>query len=193
MIETEVWKDIPDYKGLYQVSNFGNVKSLKGKEKILKPQPNNNGYLRVGLSKNGNCIQFFVHRLVASAFLKNDNNLPCINHKDENPSNNHVDNLEFCNHTYNMNYGSIIERKSKSMKGKMLGKNNPMYGQKHTEESKKKMSTPIIQYSKNNVFIKEFESITQASIELNILKTSICNCLKGKSKHCGGYIWKYKE
>lgn len=192
MENIEIWKDIPEYEGLYQVSNWGRVKSLKGKEKILKLQPNSNGYLRIGLSKNGNVIYFFVHRLVASVFLKNDNNHPCVNHKDENPSNNHVDNLEFCTHEYNMNYGTIIERKRKSMKGKFDGNNNPFYGQKHTEESKKKMSTPIIQYSKENVFIKEFESITQASIELNILKTSICNCLKGKSKHCNGFIWRYK-
>lgn len=204
-METEVWKDIEGYEGLYQVSNMGNVKSLERtitcqdgskrtyKSKLLKPQPNNMGYLRVGLSKNNNWIQFFVHRLVASTFLKNNNNLPCVNHKDENPLNNHVENLEYCNHTYNMNYGTIIERKRKSMKGKMSGENNPFYGKQHTQESKKKMGTPIIQYSKDNVFIKEFESITQASIELNISKNSICNCLKGKSKYCRGYIWRYKE
>lgn len=192
--EVEIWKDIEGYEGLYQVSSFGNIKSLHfGKEKLLKPQPNSNGYLRVSLSKNNNWIYFFVHRLVASVFLKNNNNLPCVNHKDENPLNNHVSNLEWVTHKENMNYGTIIERKRKSMKGKFDGKNNPFYGQKHTEESKKKMGTPIIQYSKDNVFIKEFESITQASIELNISKNSICNCLKGKSKHCGGFIWCYKE
>lgn len=192
----EIWKDIPDYEGLYQVSNLGRIKSLYfGKERILKPQPNSMGYLRVGLSKNGNWIHFFVHRLVASVFLKNDNNLPCVNHKDENPLNNHVDNLEFCNHTYNMNYGTIIERKRKSMKGKFDGENNPFYKQKHTEKSKQKMSKakakPILQYTLDNIFIREWDSAKQAENELGCY--GIGYCCKGKRKSSGGFIWKYKD
>lgn len=142
--EIEIWKDIEGYEGLYQVSNMGNVKSLNykrsGKERLLKPRKNKLGYMFVGLYKDNKPKNFRVHRLVAMTFLENPNNLSCVNHKDENPSNNHVDNLEFCTHEYNMNYGTIKERKSKKMKGKFKSENHPMYGKHHTEESKQKMS-----------------------------------------------------
>nr|DAO38314.1 MAG TPA: homing endonuclease [Caudoviricetes sp.] len=100
----EIWKDIEGYEGLYQVSNFGRVKSLdryvlrnentlfvKG---IVLSQLNNRGYLTVRLCNSGKYKNYFVHRLVANAFIHNDNNYSEINHIDENKHNNHVDNLE---------------------------------------------------------------------------------------------------
>ena len=100
----EIWKDIEGYEGLYQVSNLGRVKSLqmyanggyKKRVKILKPCNNGNGYYVVYLMKNKKRSVNYIHRLVAQAFLKNFNNYKCINHKDENKSNNNVDNLEWC-------------------------------------------------------------------------------------------------
>ena len=113
---TEIFKDIPGYEGLYQVSNLGNVKSLNyrqtGKEQILRlhPKIKNKGYFKVRLFKNGIVKSYFVHRLVAEAFIPNQNNYPIINHKDENPSNNSVSNLEWCTYSYNINYGTRNEK-----------------------------------------------------------------------------------
>lgn len=117
----ELWKDIPGYEGLYQVSNIGNVKSVdrhrpdkngryvfhQGKK--LTPQLND-GYMYVILSKDGKQYSCKVHRLVAMAFIPNPENLPYINHKDENKSNNCVDNLEWCSKSYNDRYGTTPER-----------------------------------------------------------------------------------
>ena len=99
----EVWKDIKDYEGLYKISNLGNVFSIKS-NRILKKPSNPKNYHRVALRKDGNTKVCSVHRLVAIAFIKNDNpnknNL--VNHIDENKLNNRVDNLEWCDDYYNM-------------------------------------------------------------------------------------------
>lgn len=129
----EIWKDIPNFEGIYQVSNLGNVKVLdryvnsaiknnnkvKRKGKLLK-QYNKRGYFQVSLSKNHKRYYFGVHRLVAIAFLPNPNNLTQINHKDENPLNNNLSNLEWCTAKYNCNYGlrnSKIYNKTSFRKG----------------------------------------------------------------------------
>ena len=102
----EIWKDIKGYEGLYQVSNFGRVKSLHGKEKILKPYHKSTGYIQVILCKNYKTVARMVHRLVAEAFIPNPENKSQVNHKDENPLNNVDSNLEWCSATYNINYGT---------------------------------------------------------------------------------------
>ena len=118
----EIWKDIPGYEGIYIVSNFGKVKSLqrtrKGSygsirivyEKILNHKIDKDGYHIVTLSKEGKTKCIGVHRLVAQAFLPNSYNFPMINHKDEDPSNNFVDNLEWCDAKYNCNYGTRVDK-----------------------------------------------------------------------------------
>ena len=115
----EIWKDINGYNGIYQVSNLGRVRSLgndKGKkDKIRKQVKNSKGYLRVGLHKDGATTWEYVHRLVAQAFIPNTDNLPQVNHKDENKENNCVDNLEWCTNKYNCNYGSKNEQVSKKV------------------------------------------------------------------------------
>ena len=117
----EIYKDIEGYEG-YQVSNHGNVKSLerecKGKsrkDKILKPFNNKDGYLRVGLYKEGKLKNHYVHRLVAEAFIENHNNFREINHRDEDKANNCVSNLEWCDRKYNINYGTRNEKISKQV------------------------------------------------------------------------------
>lgn len=114
MIIKEIWKSITDYEGLYEVSNLGRVKSLGNnksrKEKILKPAKDRKGYLYVILCRNGKVKNFKVHRLVAEAFLPNPEGFPEVNHKDEDKTNNQVENLEFCDCKYNINYGSHNER-----------------------------------------------------------------------------------
>lgn len=110
----EVWRDIKGYEGLYQVSNLGDVKRIKGErcyyDRIIKQKKSWSGHMYVMLSKDGIRKNLRVHRLVADSFIPNPNNYPIINHRDENPSNNNVDNLEWCTQKYNMNYGTIIQR-----------------------------------------------------------------------------------
>ena len=120
----EIWKDILGYEGYYQVSNFGNVKSMDRiverknngtgnlplKSRILSLNTYPRGYKRVTLRKNNISKSFFVHRLVAEAFIPNPNNYPYVNHKDENPSNNHFDNLEWCINEYNIRNGKLGQR-----------------------------------------------------------------------------------
>lgn len=183
-IENEIWKSL-DFMGYpdYEVSSFGRVKSLKfGKEKILHQGKTKQNYLHSQLWKNGKGKQFFVHRLVASAFLKNDNNLPQINHKDENPLNNRVENLEWVTPKENSNYGTRNERVSEKLKDKSK-----------SEEHKRNISKPILQYTLEGVFIREWDSATQAIKELNIQNSHISDCCKGKRNKCGGFIWKFKE
>ena len=115
----EVFKAIEGYEGLYEVSNLGRVRSLDSydrlgrlhkKGKILKPAIIKDGYLQVHLSKEGKKKTFMVHRLVAQAFIPNPEGLPIINHKDENPKNNRVENIEWCDYKYNSIYGTCKER-----------------------------------------------------------------------------------
>lgn len=113
-MKTEIWQPVKGYEGLYEVSNLGRIKSLNynhtGKEKILKPANNGWGYLQIVLCRDGKVKHFKVHRLVAIAFLPNPEGLPEVNHKDENKSNNCVENLEWCDVKYNINYGSRNEK-----------------------------------------------------------------------------------
>lgn len=125
MTENEVWKDIIGYEGVYQVSNLGNVKSLERKRfngrvlvnkksQIMKQYILKNGYCSTRLYKDGKSKNHLIHRLVAIAFIPNPQNLPQVNHKDENKGNNCVDNLEWCDRVYNNNYGTAQQRHSES-------------------------------------------------------------------------------
>lgn len=118
-MEKEIWKDIKNYERFYQISNLGNIKNYRNK--LLQPRINKSGYNRVILHKDKHGKEFLVHRLVAEAFIPNPNNLPCINHKDENKANNCVENLEWCTQKYNSNYGNIrIKQHNTRLKNKKL-------------------------------------------------------------------------
>lgn len=182
----EIWKDVGvikgvDFSGLYMVSNFGNVKSLNyngtGKEKVLKPSKNKyNGYLQVCLYKKGKRKMYLVHRLVAEAFIPNPNNLPFINHKSEIKSQNNAENLEYCGHLYNCNYGTRNKRMTEKLKGKY-----------NTKTSK-----PVLQIDKNtNEVIAEFPSVAEAIRQLGYSTGNISACCLGKLKTYKGFIWKY--
>lgn len=176
MEEVEIWKDIPEYEGLYQVSNFGRVKSFKrkgnNKERILTASNNNTKkYWKVQLSKKDKIKHFSVHKLVALAFIPNPENLPCVNHKDENKDNNHVSNLEWCTYQYNTNYGTRNERaRNKMINGKL--------------------AKPILQFSLKGEFIKEWESISEIQRQLNI---NVSYTLLNKTIHTYNYFWFYKD
>lgn len=181
----EIFKDIKEYEGLYQVSNLGRVKSLNynktGKEKILKPTTNKKGYQFVGLYKEGKTKNFLVHRLVAMAFIPTpmDTNATQVNHKDENPANNCVENLEWCTPKYNINYGTHNERIAKRRTG--------VYNTK--------ISKPVYQYSISGDFIKEWESTHEVERVLGIAHSSISACCLKKLhyKTAGDFVWKYKD
>ena len=176
--EKEVWKDIQGYEGKYQVSNLGNVKSLqyrnKHEEHLLNKGYQTNGYYFYTLMKNAKGKNFLIHRLVASHFIPNPDNLPCVNHIDEDKSNNKVDNLEWCSYIYNSNYGTAIERRVKTSADKRPN---------------------ILQYTLDGKFVKEYSSITEAERCTGIKKGNICSCCKNRigCLTAGGYIWKYKN
>ncbi|WP_373742375.1 NUMOD4 motif-containing HNH endonuclease, partial [Jeotgalibaca porci] len=118
MTGSEVWKDVVGFEGFYKVSDRGNIYSVERIDsrgyrcggRILKPSCNKKGYLRVNLCKNGMVKSKRAHRLVAEAFIPNPKGFLEINHKDENKSNNRVENLEWCTREYNNTYGTRIER-----------------------------------------------------------------------------------
>lgn len=109
----EIWKPVNGYETLYEVSDLGNVRNARRK-KLLSPYTGNSGYKRVKLYRYGIRERFLVHRLVAQVFIPNPQNLPQVNHKDENKTNNRADNLEWCDNKYNMNYGTRTKRASET-------------------------------------------------------------------------------
>ena len=131
MSDSEVWKDIVGYEGLYKVSDKGNIYSV---ERIgsqgnkwggitLKPAITRTGYLQVQLYKNGIMERNYVHRIVAEAFITNPNNHPEINHIDEVKANNNVKNLEWCTKKYNINHGTRNERSAQANSKKVKAVN----------------------------------------------------------------------
>ena len=174
----EYWKDINGYEGLYQVSNYGRVKSFAKKQiRILKGSPIQKGYLQVALYKNNKIKCFLIHRLVAENFIPNPNNLPQVNHKDENKQNNHINNLEWCTVLYNNNYGTKKERLSKV----------------YNKELHQTTSKNIIQFNKKMEKINQFKSVREAERKTKISNGNISECCQGKRKTAGGYIWKYEN
>ena len=186
----EVWKDIKftdtdgteyDYTGLYQVSNMGRVKSLNykhtGKIGIRKHDVHWNEHHMVGLYKNGHEKRFFVHRLVAFMFIENSNptEWTIVNHKDENPHNNVWTNLEWCDHKYNLNYGTCQERRVK----KQSGENNPCFGKTYGENPNAKKVVCVETG-------KVFDSMKEASEWMGHAGHSkISACCNGKRKTAG--------
>lgn len=166
MADAEIWKDIKGYEGLYQASNQGNIRNAQTWV-VLRPANNNNKYPTVSLSKNGEKHSKNVHKLIASTFIPNPLNLPQVNHKDEDKTNNCVDNLEWCSNSYNCNYGTRNKKVAKKIK-------------KH-----------IIQSNLDGEEIMCWFSLTDAHDSTNISISKISECLKGKRKTYGGYIWKY--
>ena len=162
----EIFKDIKDYEGLYQVSNLGRVYSFIT-NKFLKPNLNKNGYLTLHLK--GSSKQFKLHRLVAETFIQNTNNFPCVNHKDEDKTNNCVDNLEWCSYKYNNNYGTMQQR------------------------GHEKLSKPVLMLDFNGNIIKEYDSLIIAAKDFGKKSSSgihiACN---NENRTAYGYKWKYK-
>lgn len=183
----EIYKDIEGYEGLYQVSNLGNVKSLNfrntNKEGLLKLGFDKDKYLRVSLNINGFKKLFGVHRLVATTFIPNPENKPQVNHIDGDKTNNNISNLEFCTAQYNTQHAFNI-----GLKVAKKGKEHYAYGKKGKEHHSSKI---IYQYTIQGDFIKKWNSLIDAYNELNINKSDISTCAKGKLKTAGGFKWFY--
>lgn len=171
-LEGEIWLSIEGYEN-YQVSNLGRVKSLRNRygtyrEKILKQGKMKNGYLCVKLCKEGKMKICYVHRLVANAFIPNPNGYRCVNHKDEDKTNNRVDNLEWCTQKYNVNYKNAIQRRAE------------------------KQSKQVYQYDKNRTLVAIYPSVAECGRQ-GFNFGHIAACCRGKLKHYKGYIWSYTE
>ena len=164
----EIWKDIEDYEGLYQVSNLGRVKS-SDTNRILKGNKDRGGYLLVNLYKNSVSSTKKIHRLVAQAFIPNPENKPQVNHIDENKTNNMVSNLEWSTNKENSNHGTRTDRSSKTRSISIIATNLK------TDES------------------TEFHGGGECARQLGLHHSSITSVLKGRYKQTGGYTFKYKE
>ena len=186
----EVWKNVVGYEGLYQVSNLGNVKSMERvvkrirrgtfsvKERILKKSITGDGYYQVGLSKDGKEKNHKIHRLMAEAFFDYKNKKLVINHKDGNRLNNELSNLELCTQSHNIKEAIRLGTKEPPCLNKI--------GKLHSR------SKPVIQYDKNDNFIREWENARQVERELGYLPCNIYSCCRGIYKSAYGYKWKYK-
>lgn len=164
----EIWKFIEGFDNKYEVSNLGRVRSHKT-SKYLKPYCNNDGYLVVGLSKNNKVKTLSLHRLVAKYFVPNPDNLPEVNHKDYNATNNQYDNLEWCSRAYNIEYS----------KDRII------------RATKQRFSRVIYQYNQEGVLVKTWNLIMDIHRELGLNHRQITDCCNGKVKTCGNYVWSY--
>lgn len=186
----EIWKDIDGYNGKYQVSNLGNVRSFSkwSNGKVLKsgrtkgnPHPYKFVVLVNGSRKSKK--NEYIHRLVAKSFVENPYGLTEVNHKDGNTLNNNVENLEWCTHSQNMIHASntgVLCRGQDKWKGKL----NPK-------------SKPVLQFTKNGLLVKEWESVNQIMCKTGIPASSIFKCCNPEKypheKSAYGYIWRYKN
>ena len=177
----EEWRDVPNYEGIYQVSNLGRVRSLDRevvykngrrhiyKGKILRLSLNCQGYQKAMLSVNGVHSTPRICRLVAEVFIPNPLGLPQVNHKDEVKTNDCVDNLEWCTAKYNVNYGHRGEKCSD------------------------KTSIPVVQMDMSGNVIREWKSAKEAELATGIDHSHIARCCRGKLGQTGGFKWKYKN
>ena len=175
METNEIWKDIKDYEGLYQVSNLGRVKSIPRKGTVKTERIIAGGfdgkYTFYALSKNNRRKLILGHRLVAEAFIPNPNNLPQVNHINEIKTDNRVENLEWCDEKYNINYGTGVERRA-------------------VQKRKR-----IMKLTMGNKEICIYNSLTEAAKDSKASAGCISSCCNGRKdyKSAGGFKWKYIE
>ena len=193
-MNNEIWKPIKGYEGKYEVSNLGRVKSKerisnccynstrKTKEKIIAHYLEKNGYLSVCLFKEGKHTKR-VHKLVASAFIPNPNNYPCINHINGNKLDNNMNNLEWCTYSHNVKEAFRLG----------LANNSEKQRNAVREYCKKHKNKPLVQLDINNNLIKEWNSAVEVEEKMGISRKNISQCVRGKNKTAGGFKWLFKE
>ena len=183
----EIWKDIEGFEGLYQVSNLGRVKSLEKlshgdyirkmrvRERILNLHPDGKGYLMAWLYKDGIRKTMKVHRLVANTFISNTDNKPQIDHINADKQDNRVINLRWCTGKENFHNPITYKKNSESK-----------FGEKNHH------ARAVLQYTLNNVFVKEWSCINDICRELGVGHSHISQCCSNKRNKVYGYIWRYK-
>ena len=196
---SEEWKQIKEYENLYEISNTGKIRSIdkivnvsnqygaKAKRVIkgrMLKQTFNGQYYVVGLYKNNQMKQHFIHRLEAQTFIENKNNFTCINHKNGNKLDNRIENLEWCTKSYN-----TIDAWKNGLIKIPKGNKNKMYGK---FGKKANASKSVYQYDKNMNFIKKWNCQKDIERELGYKQSCISNCIIGNSKSSHGYIWRLK-
>ena len=164
----EVWKDIKGYEGIYAISNYGRVKNI-ATDKILSPVNNSKGYYKVELRKEKIGKRYYIHRMVAEAFLPNPNNKTEVNHRDSNPSNNHISNLEWVSSSENTKHAVY--------KGALCAWGN--------------RAKPIEAINIESGIVSRFATISEAERTFNT--RHITDVLKGKRHQCKGYTFRYIE
>lgn len=167
MATDERWLPIKGCEELYLISNFGRVMN-KATSRVLRIRYTRGGYARVNLSKNGQIKTRRIHRLVGEHFVPNPLNLPEINHINEIKADNRAENLEWCDRSYNVNFGTRIERQ------------------------RKKVSKPVVQMSKDGGEIARYDSTVQAKNRTGVDNHRIADCCRGARKSAGGYKWAYQ-
>lgn len=172
------WKPLKRYDGLYLISDEGQVFSVRS-NRLLKPQISTAGYYRIELNCNGIKQKELVHRLVAECFIPNPNSYPIVNHKDENPLNNHVDNLEWCTHQYNLTYGTCVQRR--------LAHTEYRSGADNVK------SKTVYQYDLEGNFIAEYGGAREAARITGLSGHSISKAATGKLRQYAGYVWSYEK
>lgn len=177
----EEWKQIKGFDGLYEVSNMGKIRSnYHQKPKIIKAHENSRGYLRVRLrSKNKAPKMYFVHRLVAESFIEHSKSDNVVNHKDFNPKNNSVENLEWTTNNGNMKYSADAGRFNKNKRWKEKIK----YGQRRKFK-------PIIGESLKDESVIVLEVLNDCK-KYGFSPSCVCNCCKGNRETHKGYTWRY--
>lgn len=176
-MKNEVWKDAKGYEARYEISDMGAIRAKKDGDAVVVWRFK--GYGKATLIGNdGRKKQVFVHRLVAEAFIPNPENKAQVNHIDGVRHNNRVENLEWATARENLMHArTCLARKNFVMK---KGAESPL-------------AIPVLQYSTSGEFIAEYGSVTEAANALGLGKGDISNCLSGRSKTSGGFIWKRKE
>jgi hypothetical protein len=173
----ETWKNVNDY---YEVSNTGNVRRI-GKDTCIVGCITKAGYRQVLFSINGKVTHKLVHRLIAEAFISNPNNLPQVNHKDENKLNNNVENLEWCSPKYNMNYGTARERH-------VAHHDYHSHNMVHSNDFRKKT---VIQRDMDGKIINTFFGLAAAGRQTGYRFQNISKCWTGELKTYKGFLWTY--
>lgn len=168
----EEWKEVFGFDILFEVSNMGKVRTkhhgktgYQKEYRFIAQADNGSGYLRINIPQSGKQKTIYIHKLVAEAFISNPEALSEVNHIDENKSNNRADNLEWCSHKYNCQYGTRNQKVSQKNRKRVVCN-----------------ETKIV-----------FESLGEAAKAFDVCDTAIANCLKGRSKTCAGHTWSYAD
>jgi hypothetical protein len=204
------WRDVKGYEGLYKVSDCGEIMSYNfyrsKSPKILSQTFNTSGYLGVTLSKNNIARRFLVHRIVAEAFIPNENNLEMVNHKDEDKTNNHVENLEWCTRSYNQLYSMKLHPERNAEFGSRF--RNKITGESTSPFTRKGVAhTRLYAIEQRNLqgdLIKVYNNSTEAGRENDIDIGNIFDCCmrnartdrirnRKRKASCKGFIWEFND